>query len=114
MQRRKGNNDNWKKCRLGLKLPHNNREMIRSQLQVKPAPLLVLSGFVINSGKGVSSKDKIAYLNSVRKMELLPLPVRPTNPTFSPPATEKLTPRSTRGIPGRYLSSGHVCVFVFK
>lgn len=45
---------------------------------------------------------KPAYLNSVRSSELLPLPVLPTRPTLLPPATSKLTPRSTSGRPGRY------------
>mmetsp|Transcript_13976 Transcript_13976/g.41366 ORF Transcript_13976/g.41366 Transcript_13976/m.41366 type:complete len:365 (-) Transcript_13976:46-1140(-) len=33
---------------------------------------------------------------------LLPAPVRPTKPTFSPPPTRSSKPRSTKGVPGRY------------
>mmetsp|Transcript_31750 Transcript_31750/g.80969 ORF Transcript_31750/g.80969 Transcript_31750/m.80969 type:complete len:224 (-) Transcript_31750:3367-4038(-) len=39
--------------------------------------------------------------NSARKMDDLPLPVRPTRPTFSPGAAWNDTPRSTSGMLGR-------------
>ena len=43
--------------------------------------------------------------HSATMRELLPLPVRPQMPTFSPALTSKETPFSTNGKPGRYLIS---------